>query len=75
MRLQADIRQDIRYPSMELIVLGGRPINEPVAWAGPFVMNTREEVMKAFADFQSGGFGAIPALHGAPTDPNHPRQN
>jgi len=74
-RARADVPQDSRYPSMELIVLGGRPIKEPVAWAGPFVMNTRDEVHKAFADFQSGGFGAIPALHGAPTDPMAPRLN
>jgi len=74
-RLRADTQQDNRYPNLEVIVLGGRPIKEPVAWAGPFVMNTRDEVMKAFEDFQSGGFGQIPALHGAPTDPNKPRHN
>jgi redox-sensitive bicupin YhaK (pirin superfamily) len=39
-----------------LIVVAGRPLREPVARYGPFVMNTREEVMQAFADFQQGKF-------------------
>ena len=49
------------------VVLGGRPIREPVAWMGPFVMNTRDEVIQAFADYQAGRLGQIPAVHGAPT--------
>ena len=38
------------------LLIAGRPIGEPVAWAGPFVMNTREEVMQAYEDFRSGRF-------------------
>ncbi|MEN0068334.1 MAG: pirin family protein [Myxococcota bacterium] len=44
----------------QALVLGGRPLGEPVAWGGPFVMNTREEVMEAFEDFQRGQMGTIP---------------
>jgi hypothetical protein len=44
----------------QALVLGGRPIGEPIAWGGPFVMNTREEVMQAFADFRAGKMGRIP---------------
>ncbi|MDQ4035071.1 MAG: pirin family protein [Chloroflexota bacterium] len=60
-------RQESRSPNLDVLILGGRPIREPVAWAGPFVMNTREEVMQAFQDYQAGRLGTIPAVHNAPT--------
>jgi redox-sensitive bicupin YhaK (pirin superfamily) len=60
--------QDSRTPAFDVIVLGGKPIREPVAMAGPFVMNTKAEVMQAFEDFEKGRLGTIPSVHGAPTE-------
>ena len=45
----------------EILLLGGRPINEPIARYGPFVMNTREEIITAVDDFNAGRLGSIPA--------------
>jgi redox-sensitive bicupin YhaK (pirin superfamily) len=60
--------QDGRTSTMEVLVLGGRPIREPVAWGGPFVMNTKAEVLAAFEDFQKGRMGRVPAVHGLSND-------
>ena len=60
--------QESRTPELEVVILGGQPIREPVAWAGPFVMNTRAEVQQAFEDYQAGRMGQIPVVHGAPTE-------
>ena len=59
--------QESRSPNLDVLLLGGRPIREPVAWMGPFVMNTREEILQAVADYQAGRLGSIPAVHAAPT--------
>jgi redox-sensitive bicupin YhaK (pirin superfamily) len=63
----ASAQQESRSPNLDVLILGGRPIREPVAWMGPFVMNTREEVIQAMADYQAGRLGTVPAIHGAPT--------
>jgi redox-sensitive bicupin YhaK (pirin superfamily) len=61
--LGADQRQETRTPEFDVLVLGGRPIGEPVVTYGPFVMNTRAEIVQALEDYQRGALGTVPADH------------
>ncbi|MCH8186799.1 MAG: pirin family protein [Chloroflexi bacterium] len=54
-------KQESKAPALEILLLGGRPIGEQIAWHGPFVMNTREEIIQAIQDYHAGRMGRIPA--------------
>jgi redox-sensitive bicupin YhaK (pirin superfamily) len=47
--------------ALEVLLLGGLPIREPIAHYGPFLMNTRQEIIDAIDDFQAGRMGVVPA--------------
>ena len=57
----ANQEQDSNTPNLDILVIGGRPIREPVAQYGPFVMNNADELKQAFEDYRAGKLGVIPA--------------
>jgi redox-sensitive bicupin YhaK (pirin superfamily) len=63
LEISADQVQEARHPVLDVLILGGRPIGEPVVAHGPFVMNTRDEIVQAFEDYQAGRLGTVPTDH------------
>jgi hypothetical protein len=64
--VQAAERLSGDQAALDVLLLGGLPIREPIAHYGPFVMNTRDEITQAIADYQAGRLGTIPADQLAP---------
>lgn len=60
-RVDAAAVQESRAPHLDFLLLGGRPIREPIVFHGPFVMNTRDEIHQAIRDYHAGKLGTIPA--------------
>jgi redox-sensitive bicupin YhaK (pirin superfamily) len=58
--LRADEAQSSAAPNLEVVVLGGKPIREPIAWYGPFVMNTKAEILQTVEDYEAGRLGVVP---------------
>jgi redox-sensitive bicupin YhaK (pirin superfamily) len=56
----AEPTQESRRPTLEVLILGGKPIREPVVAYGPFVMNSKSELVQALEDYNAGKFGTIP---------------
>lgn len=63
LRVTAAPVQPSNVGALEIILLGGRPIREPIVHYGPFVMNTKAEILTALQDYQAGRMGRIPPAH------------
>ncbi|HTY71391.1 MAG TPA: pirin family protein [Actinomycetes bacterium] len=61
--VRADDRMQGPGQTLEVLLLGGQPIREPIAHYGPFVMNTHEEIAQTLADFAAGRLGQVPVTH------------
>jgi len=57
---------DQQTQPLDVLLLGGLPIRAPIAHYGPFVMNTRDEILQAIDDYQAGRLGIVPADQLAP---------
>jgi redox-sensitive bicupin YhaK (pirin superfamily) len=64
--LRAAGRMTGGFEALDVLLLGGLPIREPIAHYGPFVMNTRNEIRQAVTDYQTGRLGTVPADQLAP---------
>ena len=64
--IEAADQQPDESPDLEVLLLGGLPIREPIAHYGPFLMNTRQQIVEAIDDFNHGRMGTVPALELGP---------
>jgi redox-sensitive bicupin YhaK (pirin superfamily) len=60
--VRAADHQDRDATALDVLLLGGAPLREPIAHYGPFVMNTKDEIMQAMRDFEAGRLGTVPAV-------------
>jgi redox-sensitive bicupin YhaK (pirin superfamily) len=61
--VRADATQPGPATALDVLVLGGEPIREPIVHHGPFVMNTHEEIVQTLEDFAAGRLGQVPVGH------------
>ena len=73
--VEANAVQASKTPDLEVLVLGGTPLREPVVFHGPFVMNTRDEIYDAIRDYHAGRMGTIPAVWLGTPDDKAPNDN